>query len=123
MANKSPVSFLSSLGSFGSILNVLREVDVRPARDAAEKPFHLAFVSQDGPIAEYVAALMYRGDRQTELPPYRAATGIVLSEASRISRANAVVLITRSGRESAEEQRVQKAFHQAEMAQLVCFFE
>jgi uncharacterized protein (DUF697 family) len=102
---------------------VLREVDVRPARDAAEKPFLIAFVSQDAPFAEYLAALMYRGDRQHDLPPYRASIGVGLDAAAKISRASIVVLITRAGRENAEELRVQKALESAGAPVLVCFLE
>jgi uncharacterized protein (DUF697 family) len=123
VAGRSPLSALSSLGSFGSILNVLREVDVRPVRDAAEKPFLIAFVSQDAPIADYLAALMYRGDRQQDTPPYRAAVGMPLDKAATISRASAVVLITRAGRESDEERRVQQALQTAHVPTLVCFLQ
>jgi len=123
VAARSPFSVLSSLGSVGSILNVLREIDVRPIRDAAETPFLITFISQDAPIADYLAALMYRGDRQGDTPPYRAAIGLPLDKSAMISRAQVVVLITRAGRENDEEKRVQQALQTAHMPLLMCFLQ
>ncbi len=102
---------------------MLREVDVRPIRDGAEKPFLIVFASQDGPFAEYLAALMYRGDRQHDLPFYRAALGVGLDAAAKISRADVVVLITQTGRENPEELRMQQTLQSAGVPLLVCFLE
>ncbi len=118
---RSPFSALSSLGPFGSILSVLREVDVRPARVAAETPFLIAFVSRDLPFAEHLAALMYRGDRPTDVPPYRAAVGISLTDAVHISRANVVVIVTRAGQQPDEELRLKRALEAANVPLLMCF--
>lgn len=120
---KSPLSALGSLGSFGSILNVLREVDVRPARIAAETPFVLAFASRDVPFAEYLAALMYRGDRPADVPPYRAAVGVPLTATAQISRAHLVVIVTRSGDAADEELAVKRALESSGVPVLMCFLE
>lgn len=120
---KSPLSSLAGIGSFGSILNVLREVDVRPAREAAETPFVIAFASRDVPFAEYLAALMYRGDRPADVPPYRAAVGLPLNAAAQISRANLVVIITRSGQETDEEMQMKRTLEASNVPLLMCFLE
>lgn len=114
---------LSSLGSFGSILSVLREVDVRPARIAAETPFLIAFVSRDAPFAEYLSTLMYRGDRQEDVPPYRAAVGSSLDRAAQGVRANLVVIVTRSGQETEEETQLKRTLEASNTPLLMCFLE
>jgi uncharacterized protein (DUF697 family) len=62
---------LPSAGTINSILNVLREVDVRPLRAGAETPFVLAFLSQDVPLAQHLVDLLYQGLRQHDVPPAR----------------------------------------------------
>lgn len=118
---RSPLSALSSLGPFGSILSVLREVDVRPARIAAETPFLIAFVSRDVPFAEHLAALMYRGDRPADTPPYRAAVGVPITDAAQISRANVVVIVTRADPQPDEELRLKRALEASNVPLLTCF--
>lgn len=118
---RSPLSALSSLGPFGSILSVLREVDVRPARIAAETPFLIAFVSRDVPFAEHLAALMYRGDRPADTPPYRAAVGVPITDAAQISRANVVVIVMRADPQSDEELRLKRALETSNVPLLTCF--
>lgn len=120
---KSPFGILSSFGSFGSILNVLREVDVRPIREAAERPFLLVYTSRDSVFAEYLAALMYRGDRQGDVPPFRAAVGVPLSSAPQISKATAVVIVTRTDADNTDELRLKKALDQAGVPALMCYLE
>jgi hypothetical protein len=120
---KSPFSVFSSFGSFGSILNVLREVDVRPARIAAETPFLLVFASRDQAFADYLSALMYRGDRQHDVPPFRASVGLGLTAAAQLSRANAVVIVTRPDADNSEEMRVKAALEQAGLGVLLCYLQ
>jgi hypothetical protein len=120
---KSPFGTLASLGSFGSILSVLKEVDVRPARNAAETPFLLVFASRDEAFAEYLAALMYRGDRQHDVPPFRASVGVPLTAAAQLSRANAVVIVTRPEADNAEEMRVKNALGAAGVPVLMCYLQ
>ncbi|BCX05890.1 MAG: hypothetical protein KatS3mg053_3828 [Candidatus Roseilinea sp.] len=118
---RSPFSVLSSLGPFGSILSVLREVDVRPARIAAETPFLIAFASRDVPFAEHLAALMYRGDRPADTPPYRAAIGAPITDATQISRANVVIIVTRADSPPDEELRLKRALEASNVPLLMCF--
>lgn len=118
---RSPFSARASLGPLGAILNVLREVDVRPVRIAAETPFLIAFVSRDVPFAEHLAALMYRGDRPTDTPTHRAAVGAPISDAVRISRANVVVIVTRDDAQADDEMRLKRGLEASGTAVLVCF--
>jgi len=115
-----PFSALGSLGPLGSILSVLREVDVRPVRIAAETPFFIAFVSSDLPFAEYLAALMYRGDRPDDVPPYRVAAGVPLGDAMQISRANVVVIVARAEQPSDEVLRLKRALEASNVPLLMC---
>lgn len=118
---RSPFSALSSFGPFGSILSVLREVDVRPARIAAETPFLIAFISRDVAFAEHLANLMYRGDRPADTPPYRAAIGAPITDAAQISRANIVVIVTRADQQPDEELRLKRALEASNVPLLMCF--
>ncbi|PJF47376.1 MAG: hypothetical protein D6709_01170 [Chloroflexi bacterium] len=119
---RSLFSALSSLGPFSAILSVLREVDVRPARIAAETPFLIAFVSRDAQFAEHLAALMYRGDRPTDTPPYRAAIGAPITDAAPISRANVVVIVTRDTPQLLDEAlRLKRALEASDVPVLMCF--
>jgi len=118
-----PFSALGSFGPLGSILNVLREVDVRPVRIAAETPFLIAFVSSDVPFAEHLAALMYRGDRPADVPPYRAAVGVSLNDATQISRANVVVIVARAEQQPDEALRLKRALEASNVPLLTCFVE
>lgn len=97
MAPKSPLQSISSIGGVGTILNVLREVDVRPLRASAESPFTLAFTSRDVAFADYFAALMYRGDGPLDNFSFRGALSLPLSEGQALSLADVVVIITRDG--------------------------
>jgi hypothetical protein len=108
---KSPLESVSSIGSLGTVLNVLREVDIRPVRAAAEAPFTLAFVSRDQAFADYFAALVYRGERMHDVPPMRAAVSLPLNEPRAAALADIVVIITRddNGANVSEELRLAKA--------------
>lgn len=117
---KSPLNVFSSLGPVGSVVNVIREVDVRPSRDAAEKPFVIAFASRDSAFADYLSALMYRGPRQHELPAYRASITLPLNASAQIARANFVFIVTRAGTNNDEEMRVQNALIAAGVPALLC---
>lgn len=117
---KSPFSTFTSLGSVGSIFNVIKEVDVRPTRDAAETPFVIAFTSRDTAFADYLSALMYRGPRQHELPAYRASISLPLSASAQLARANFVFIITRADGSNDEELRVQNALIPAGVPVLLC---
>ena len=66
-----PGKSLISFDTVGSIVNVLREVDVRPIRTSAEAPFVLAFLSRDLPLAQHFVDLLYHGLREHDVPPAR----------------------------------------------------
>jgi uncharacterized protein (DUF697 family) len=102
---------------------VLKEVDVRPARNAAETPFLLVFTSRDDAFADYLAALMYRGDRQHDVPPVRASVGVLITGVAQLSRANAVVIVTRPEADNAEEMRVKNALAAAGVPVLMCYLQ
>jgi uncharacterized protein (DUF697 family) len=120
---KSPLNVFSSLGPVSSIFNVLKEVDVRPTRDAAETPFLIAFASRDAAFAEYLAALMYRGERAHDLPPFRAAIALPLSASAQLARANFVLIVTRPDADNAEELRVFTALTAANVPALLCYLQ
>ncbi|MDW8053426.1 MAG: hypothetical protein RMJ86_02620 [Anaerolineae bacterium] len=115
---RSPFAFLESLGGVGAILNTLREVDVRPMRAAAERPFLLVFASRDVPLAEHLAALMYRGERFDLHPAWRAAVAVPLEATHALSRADVVVLVT-APEYLAEAQRVRQALAAANTPTLI----
>jgi uncharacterized protein (DUF697 family) len=116
---------VSAIGGIGTILNVLREVDIRPIRASAETAFTLAFVSRDRAFADYFAALMYRGERALDVPPLRAAVSLPLSEARAAALADVVVLITRDdrGEDSGAEQSFVKTLSSGResVPVIVCF--
>lgn len=95
MPAKSPLA--SFAGGIGSILDVVREVDVRPIRAAAETPFVLAFVSRDEPLAEHLVMLMYRGQRDHDIPRVRGCVALPFEKREAALRANIAVIVTKEG--------------------------
>lgn len=122
MAN-SPLNVFSSLGPVSSIFNVLKEVDVRPARDAAESPFLITFTSRDLAFAEYLAALMYRGDRPQDTPPYRAAIALPLDASAQLARSNFIIIVTRPDANNVEELRILNTLLAANVPALLCYLQ
>ncbi len=115
---RSPFSLFASLGGLSGILDTLREVDVRPLRAAAERPFLLIFASHDVPLAEHLALLMYRGERFELRPAWHAALAVPLEATPALQRADVVVLVTAPER-LAEARRVQQALLAADTPCLV----
>jgi uncharacterized protein (DUF697 family) len=123
VASKSPLQSLSAIGGVGTILNVVREVDVRPLRANAESPFTLAFASRDAAFADYFAALMYRGDGPQDNFSFRGALSLPLGEHNALALADVVVIITRDGSDasnSAELALVRK-LEREKVPMVVCF--
>ncbi len=123
MPPKSPLESVSSVGNLGTVLNVLREIDIRPVRAAAEAPFTLAFVSRDRAFADHFAALVYRGERMHDVPPMRAAVSLPLNEPRAAALADVVVIITRDDNgagqpraDVSEELRLAKALMAGDLA-------
>jgi uncharacterized protein (DUF697 family) len=83
------------LGAVRSIAEVVTEVDVRPARASAERPFRLAVVSRDLPLARHLASLLYRGPRAQEVPAAAACDALALDGADRMQRYDLVVVVAR----------------------------
>lgn len=114
------------MGGVGTILNVLREVDVRPIRAAAETSFTLAFTSRDPAFADHFAALMYRGDRDHDTPALRAAVSLPLRETRALALADIVVIITRDDVSSAKsdnekELALLRTLEREKVPVIVCF--
>ncbi len=95
--------------TLGAVLSILREMDVRAARAAAEMPFLIVFASRDLPMAEHLAGLLYRGDRAHDIPPLRTAKGALLSDAAQLVRANLVVIVARADQHDDEADRLRQA--------------
>ncbi|MEO6063000.1 MAG: hypothetical protein ABIQ99_13765 [Thermoflexales bacterium] len=122
-----PTFSLSSVlgtGSIGAVLNVLREVDVRPIRAAAEKPFDLVFASRDRAISDHLIGLLYRGPRAHERPHDRVTRSISLgdrdAEATAL-RASAVVVVTRESDSNTEELALAHRLQAAKVPFLIAF--
>ncbi len=114
---------MSAIGGVGTILNVLREVDIRPIRAGAETPFTLAFTSRDDAFADYFAALMYRGDGLQNQTGLRAAVSLPLAETRALALSDVVVIITRddTGHDNARELALTRELERAKIPVIVCF--
>jgi hypothetical protein len=95
--------------TLGAVLSILREMDVRAARAAAEMPFLIVFASRDLPMAEHLAGLLYRGDRAHDIPPLRTTKGALLSDAAQLARANLVVIVARADQRDDQAERLRQA--------------
>lgn len=118
------LSTLLGTGSVGAVLNVLREIDVRPIRAAAEKPFDLVFASRDRAITDHLIGLLYRGPRAHDRPHDRVTRGISLgdreAEATAL-RASAVVIVTRESDANTEELALAQRLQAAKIPVLIAF--
>lgn len=110
----------ASAGTIHSILGVLREVDVRPVRAAAEAPFVLAFFSQDLALAQHLTDLLYRGLRQHDIPPMRVCAAFPLGAPAQPTRIDIAVIVTRDDRDNSAELKLQHEFERARVPTLVC---
>ena len=115
-----PLNLPASLDSAGSILNVLREVDVRPIRLAAEKPFVLAFLSRDMPLAQHLVDLLYRGLREHDVPPVRVCGAYPIGAINQPGRINIGVIVAREDGNITAEQMLAHELAQAGVHVLVC---
>jgi len=109
--------------ALGAILNILREVDVRAARAAAEAPFLIVFASRDVPMAAHLADLLYRGDRPDAVPPLRAAKGAPLNDAVQLAKASLVVILARADQRDDEAQRLHQALQTASVPCLMAYLQ
>lgn len=117
---RAPLDLLASLGGLRAILDVLREVDVRPARLAAERPFTLIVVSRDLPLAEHLVRLLYQGDRAEDVPPHRAAIALPLDTSAALVRADVALIVAAAGRDYSEERRLRQALESAGVPTRLC---
>jgi uncharacterized protein (DUF697 family) len=118
---KSPLASLA--GGVGSILDVVREVDIRPIRAAAETPFVLAFISRDEPMAEHLVMLMYRGQRDHDIPRVRSCVALPFEKREAALRANIAVIVTREDAENSAELELVRQLSQAKVPTIVAFLE
>lgn len=77
-----------------SLVNVLREVDVRAIRDAAETPFTLVVISRDLAMAKHVAQTLNRGPRDYDAPSALAVLPVSLSDTANANAALAAADLT-----------------------------
>ena len=124
-------SFASLAGGVGSLLDVLREVDVRPIRATAETPFTIVFVSRDEPMAKHLSALMYRGAREHDVPRVRTCIAIPFADRESVfstasysaSRADLVVIVTDEQSENEAELALVRQLDRAKIPAVVAFLE
>ncbi|MBO9345569.1 MAG: hypothetical protein J7601_07550 [Chloroflexi bacterium] len=109
--------------TLSGVLDILREIDVRAVRAAAEAPFLIVFASRDLLIAEHLAGLLYRGDRAHNVPPLRAAEGALLSDATRLARASLVVIVARADQHDDEAHRLCQALTTAGVPCLMAYLQ
>ncbi len=121
MPAKSPLASLA--GGVGSILDVVREVDVRPIRAAAETPFVLAFISRDEPLDEHLVMLMYRGQRDHDIPRVHTCVALPFEKRDAALRANIAVILTREDSDNSAEVELVRQLAQAHIPTLVAFLE
>ncbi|MCL4505177.1 MAG: hypothetical protein M1434_06750 [Chloroflexi bacterium] len=103
----------------GSIVNVLREVDVRPIRQSAETPFVLAFFSRDLPLAQHLVDLLYRGLREHDMPPARVCGAFPLGSVNQPQRMQIAVVVTRDDADNNAEIKLAQDLERAGVRVLV----
>lgn len=121
MANNSPLASLA--GGIGGIVDVLREVDVRPVRAAAEQAFTLAFISRDDAMAQHIAALMYRGERSHDLPRIGTSIALPFADRSAAGLVDIAVILTRESDHNSDEIELVQRLTKAKVPTLVCYIE
>ena len=121
-------SIASLAGGVGSLLDVLREVDVRPIRATAEAPFTLVFISRDEPMAKHLSALMYRGLREQDVPRVRTCISIPFADRESVigtttSKADVVVIITNERGDNEAELALVHQLDRLKIPAVVAFIE
>ncbi|MCS7059681.1 MAG: hypothetical protein RMN25_00810 [Anaerolineae bacterium] len=116
------------LSALKSIADVLREVDVRPIRAAAETPFLICFVSRDIALAQHVTSLLYRGPRSNDRPSQRVIDIVTPEEASNRWTSDAsvpriAVILTREGRDNTTELKLTQQLARLKTPTVVCLIE
>lgn len=111
---------MAAAGTFNSVLGVLREVDVRPLRTAAEATFFIPFFSRDLPLAQHLVGLLYSGIRQQDIPSSRVCGAFLLNASQPPRHMNAAVIITRADGDNTEELRQLHELEQDGIRALVC---
>lgn len=116
MPGKSLVSF----NTVGSIVNTLREVDVRPIRAAAESTFVMAFLSRDLPLAQHFVDLLYHGLREHDVPSVPVCGAFPLRMPNPVERVNIAVIVAREDADCTAEQTLVRELEHAGVRVLVC---
>jgi len=120
VASKSPLEPLNAFGGFGHILDVLREVDVRAIRNAAETQFIFAVTSRDTVLADHLVSLLYRGERDHDIPPSSAAISLPLNEKNALALADIVVLLVPAEGDALRELDLLRELEAQHIPALVC---
>jgi uncharacterized protein (DUF697 family) len=110
----------ATAGTLNSILGVLREVDVRPIRAAAEAPFVLAFLSTDLLLAQHLVELLSQGVRRHDVPPTPVVGAYPLGKLDHPQHMNIAVIVTREDRDNATELALLRDLERAGVRTLVC---
>jgi len=109
--------------ALGAVLGILRELDVRAVRAAAESPIRIVFASRDVPMAAHLADLLYRGDRPDTAPIPRAAKGTPLDDATQLAQASLVAILTRADQRDDEAHRLRQALKAAGLPCLMVYLQ
>jgi uncharacterized protein (DUF697 family) len=115
-----PGKSLISFDTVGSIVNTLREVDVRPIRVAAESSFVMAILSRDLPLSQHFVDLLYRGLRAHDVPSTPVCGAFPLKMPHPIERVNIAVIVAREDTDCTEEQTLVRDLEKAGVRVLVC---
>ncbi len=111
-----------AIGTAGGILNILREIDVRPIRVAADTPFSLVLTSRDMPMADHLVDILYRGLCDEVLPPRRTCAALKLDQVLSIAKGlDVVVIVTREDYDNAAEIRLLRLLEQQKIPVIVAF--
>ena len=113
------IPFISG-NAIGAIVGVLREVDARPMRAAAETPFVIAFLSQDVPLAQHLVDLLYHGLRQHDVPPVRVCGAFPLGIPDQLHHVNVAVIVTREEYSNNAELALLRNLEATGVSVLVC---
>jgi uncharacterized protein (DUF697 family) len=95
-------------------------VDVRPIRASAEKPFVIAFLSEDQPLARHLVDLLSQGLRQQDTPATPVCSAYRLGLADRPQHIDVAVIVTREDRDNTRELALLHELERASVHTLIC---
>ncbi|HQV69751.1 MAG TPA: hypothetical protein PLW39_14690 [Thermoflexales bacterium] len=99
-----------------SLVNILREVDVRAIRDAAEMPFTLVVISRDLDMAKHVTLALNRGPRDYDVPSALAVLPVSLNDTDNanaaLANADLTLILARASGGDAQDAQIEIALAQ-----------